>query len=78
MSEMQTGSPLLRCSGGYLTSTTKGGRVFHTKDGATCICDSSTAVVRAINEGENRYRQTVLGQKPLDGYPVESRSEGVK
>jgi hypothetical protein len=27
-------------------------------------------VVRALNEGENRYRQTVLGQGPLPGYPI--------
>lgn len=25
-------------------------------------------VVRALNEGENRYRQTVLGQGPIDGW----------
>lgn len=28
------------------------------------------AVIRAINEGENIYRQTVLGQPPLPGYPI--------
>lgn len=27
-------------------------------------------VAQAINEGENRYRQTVLGQDPLPGMPV--------
>ena len=30
-------------------------------------------VVNAINEGENRYRQTVLGQSPLPGYPIVRR-----
>ena len=27
----------------------------------------------AINEGENRYRQTVLSQGPLPGYPIISK-----
>lgn len=31
------------------------------------------AVVKAFNEGENRYRQTVLSQGPLPGYPVIKR-----
>jgi hypothetical protein len=26
--------------------------------------------IQAINEGENRYRQLVLGQGPLPGMPV--------
>lgn len=26
--------------------------------------------IKGMNEGENRYRQTVLGQGPLPGYPV--------
>jgi hypothetical protein len=30
-------------------------------------------VTDAVNEGENRYRQTVLGQGPLPGYPVIGR-----
>jgi hypothetical protein len=29
--------------------------------------------VQAMNEDENRYRQTVLGQGPLPGYPVVER-----
>ena len=30
---------------------------------------SEDPVAKAINEGENRYRQTVLSQGPLPGYP---------
>jgi hypothetical protein len=30
-------------------------------------------VARALNEGENRYRQTVLSQGPLPGHPVVAR-----
>jgi hypothetical protein len=26
-------------------------------------------IAKAINEGENAYRQTVLGQSPLPGFP---------
>ena len=31
-------------------------------------------VANAINHGENRYRQTVLSQGPLPGYPVIERT----
>lgn len=30
----------------------------------------SRSTAEAINQGENRYRQLVLGQGPLPGYPV--------
>lgn len=32
----------------------------------------SGEAIHAINEGENRYRQIVLGQSPLPGYPRET------
>lgn len=32
-------------------------------------------VAKAWNEGENRYRQTVLGQGPLPGHPIIKRDE---
>jgi hypothetical protein len=34
------------------------------------MSDWKDRVAKAVNEGENRYRQNVLGQPPLDGYPV--------
>lgn len=37
-----------------------------------CTCDPAA---RAFNEGENRYRQTVLSQGPLPGYRKVERTE---
>lgn len=35
--------------------------------------DLMAPTIKAINEGENRYRQLVLGQGPLPGHPKVER-----
>lgn len=61
------------------------GKALQALDGGVSVYDKATtvgapdqspevALVKAINDGENRYRQTVLGQRPLPGYPAVSAS----